>query len=146
MAGRPGSGGPVPKRSTERRRRNKPAVEVDTAPAGAEPSVPEPDPEWHPIARDWFAALGRSGQSRFYEASDWATARYVAEGMSRSLLSGRLSAQLFAAVLAAATELLATEGSRRRMRLELERAKASQGDEQPAGVTAIDDYRRSLTS
>lgn len=105
--------------------------------------VPEPDAEWHAIAREWFAALGESGQAAFYEPSDWATAKYVAEAMSRNLQAGRFSAQLFAAVLAGATSLLATEGDRRRLKLELERRKPVDADED-AAVTLLDEWRDRL--
>ena len=130
--------GPVPKPSSQRRRRNKES-RVTTAPTGhVAPPAPEPDPTWQPIAAEWFCSLSESGQSQFYEPSDWATARYVAEAMSRNLASSRLSGQLFAAVMAAMTELLTTEGSRRRARVELERAEPVE----PPGVALMADYRR----
>lgn len=114
--------GPVPKRSAERRRRNKEnrpeAVSFDGPPV--EPL--EPSDLWHPIARQWFDSLAQSGQSTYYEPSDWAVAFYVAEAMSRNLAQGqRFSAQLFGSVMSAMTELLTTEGARRRMRMEVER-------------------------
>lgn len=139
------STGPVPKRSSERRRRNKPdGVEVTSVPATeSSAECPPADEAWHQIARDWYESLAESGQAVFYEPSDWATARYVAEAMSRGLQSSRFSAQLFAAVSSAMTELLTTEGARRRARLEIERGKLGE-DEKPAGVTALDDYRSAL--
>lgn len=138
--------GPVPKRSSERRRRNKPeGVQVTTAPVAVETvERPPADDAWHSIARDWYESLARSGQAVFYEPSDWATARYVAEAMSRGLQASRFSAQLFAAVSSAMTELLTTEGARRRARLEIQRDAPS--DEKPADVTALDDYRALLGS
>lgn len=138
--------GPVPKRSSERRRRNKPeGVQVTTAPVAVETvECPPADDAWHPIARDWYESLVRSGQAVFYEPSDWATARYVAEAMSRGLQASRFSAQLFAAVSSAMTELLTTEGARRRARLEIQRDAPS--DEKPADVMALDDYRALLGS
>lgn len=127
----------VPKRSEQRRRRNKPAVPVTKGRARGS-TVPEPKPEWHVIARDWFVSLGRSGQSAFYEPSDWAQAFFVAEIMSRALDQGqRPSATLIAQVFAGATELLTTEGARRRMRLELERVEVAE----PASVRLMEDYR-----
>lgn len=133
--------GPVPKRSEQRRRRNKPdGGEVTKAAAGARAEQPAPADDWHPIARDWYVSLGESGQSKFYEASDWQTARYLAEAMSRNLNAGaRFSSQLFAAVMSGMTELLTTEGARRRARLELERQAEP---EKPASVTALESYRR----
>jgi hypothetical protein len=139
-----GRNGPVPKRAAERRRRNKPEGGEVTSVAVSSVVVecPPADPLWHPISRDWYQSLARSGQAVFYEPSDWATARYVAEAMSRGLESSRFSAQLFAAVSSAMTELLTTEGARRRARLEIERGAPK--DEQPAEVTALDDYRAAL--
>jgi hypothetical protein len=128
--------GPVPKRSNQRRRRNR--VDISHVPTGDEATIPEPDPQWHPIAAQWFAALAASGQRVFYENSDWAHARYVAETMSRSLRADRTSAQLFSAVISASADLLTTEGARRRLRVELERASTH---EKPA-ATVMADYRR----
>lgn len=139
-----GTRGPVPKRSEERRRTNKPTdADPVTAPAGTAVLWPEPEIEWHDLASDWYMSLQDSGQAVFYQQSDVMVARYLAEAMSRNLLAGRFSAQLFAAVMAGMTELLATEGSRRRVRVELERAKPESNS--PAGVTALDDYRASIT-
>ena len=133
--------GPVPKRSDQRRRRNVtdgPALTKGAA--GPAPSAPAPDDDWHPIARDWYTALGESGQSQWYEASDWATAYYVAEAMSRNLRAGKFSAQLFQSVMSAMTDLLTTEGARRRARVELEREQ----EEAPAdpSVALMEKYRR----
>jgi hypothetical protein len=72
--------GPVPKPSSQRRRRNKPEGAAPAKPpARRVVAAPSPDPEWHPIALDWFNSLEESGQAQFYEASDWMTARYIAE-------------------------------------------------------------------
>lgn len=147
--------GPVPKRSDQRRRRNKPepGAEIVKAAAGDEPLWLEPSETWHPIAREWYCSLAASGQSQFYEASDIATAFYVAEAMSRNLQAtrekdketgewvtvGRFSAQLFASVMSAMTDLLTTEGARRRARVELERGPAPA---EPASITALDEYRK----
>lgn len=111
--------GPVPKRSDQRRRRNA-TDPVSSIARGAAVDAPPADENWHPIAKRWYESLGQSGQSVFYEASDWAHAEFVAEAMSRNLNAGRFSAQLFAAVLSGMTELLTTEGARRRARLEIE--------------------------
>lgn len=136
--------GPVPKRSDQRHgHRSKVEQGVVTHALAGGAVVPEPDDGWHRIAREWFVALGASGQSVFFEDSDWATARYVAEAMSRNLQAGRFSAQLFAAVLAGTTGLLCTEGDRRRLRIELERGTANDADDD-ASVSALDRYRDSL--
>lgn len=133
--------GPVPKRSDQRRRRNvSDGPQTAKGAAGAAPSAPEPHEHWHPIAREWFESLSESGQSQYYEASDWATAVYVAEAMSRNLAGGRFSAQLFQAVHSAMTELLTTEGARRRARIELERFQEAPPEDPSIAIMA--DYKR----
>lgn len=141
-AGVPGTRGPVPKRSAERRRRNS-SSKVETVPAiVALVEPPDADPKWHPIAAGWFDSLKISGQSRFYEPSDWQAARLVAEVMSKNLRQKKFSSVLFAAVSAAMSDLLTTEADRRRVRMEIERDQG--GEQQPAGITAIADYRKAI--
>lgn len=147
-----GARGPVPKRSSERRRRNKESkpqkVASKSKPKAAKaPTTPEPGRRpakktWHPIAREWYDSLDESGQSEFFEPSDWAAAFYVAEVMSRHLKAKRLSAQLFASIWQAMGELLTTEGARRRVQIEIEREEEKP---EPASVTAIADYRQRVT-
>lgn len=158
MPGVKGAGGPVPKRSDQRRRRNK-QPEPDRAPA-REAVVPEPGEKWHPIAVSWFESLKVSGQSVFYEQSDWATAYLLAESISRDLKpqvvgvndeTGEpvlatipMKGASLAAYLKAMSVLLVTEGDRRRAGVELERPTVDE-PEQPATVSALDDYRRRLS-
>lgn len=133
--------GPIPKRDAERRRRNKPQVPTSTAAGAADVEVPAADPSWHPIALRWYESLAQSGQSHWYEPSDWWTAQYIATAMSRNLAQGgKMSSVMFSAVLSGMTELLTTEGARRRARVELEKAEP----EADPSVTALDDYRRNL--
>jgi hypothetical protein len=135
--------GPVPKRSAERRRRNKESEPTKVELVAASPvKPPDVDPDWHAIAADWYLSLRDSGQAQFFEPSDWQAARFVAEVMTRNLNGGKFSSVLFAAVWAAMNDLLTTEASRRRVRMEIERDP--NGVEQPAGVTALADYRKNL--
>lgn len=136
--------GPIPKRSEERRRRNKDdGPDLVQAPSGSPedlPDLPEPDALWHPIAADWYLSLRGSGQSAFYEPSDWAMARYAAHVMSQVLLSDRgPNGQLVAALNSVMSSLLTTEGDRRRARLELERKKPA--GPKLASVSPLDSYR-----
>jgi hypothetical protein len=107
--------------------------------------IPPADPAWHDIAREWYESLAISGQSTYYEPSDWRTARYVAQAMSVNLKADRFSAQLFASVMGAMTELLTTEGARRRSRVELQRVKASPNDVPSPKVIAMDAYRQAAS-
>lgn len=140
MAGKPGAGGPVPKRSDQRRRANKPEVPIIHAPSGTRAAVaaPEPDGSWHQLAHDWYASLAESGQSQFFEPSDWQQARVWADLLSRELFKDKPSAMMINAWQAGAAELLTTEGARRRMRIELERAVASDPGQDHADATVTD--------
>lgn len=153
-----GERGPVPKRSSQRRRKNK-TTPVESAPAApVVVDVPESHAKWHPAAKAWFESLGRSGQSAFYEPSDWALAYLIAESISRDLKpqvvgvneeTGEpvmavipMKGASLSAYLKAMTALMVTEGDRRRARLELER-----GGSEPAvdpDVPNLDDFRARL--
>jgi hypothetical protein len=107
-----------------------------------EVEIPAADKNWHSLAIAWYESLAKSGQSGFYEPSDWAAARYVAELMSRGLERSHPSAQLFSSLWGAMGDLLTTEAQRRRLRVEVERELGEAPV--PAGVTALDEYRRTL--
>lgn len=137
-----GTRGPIPKRDSERRRRNKPDTGTITVEMTGEVETPDVDPNWHPIAIDWYESLAKSGQSKRYEPSDWAAARLIAHDMTRHLNTARFSSQALAAVWSAMTDLLTTEGARRRVRMEIER-RPEQPDaaDEGATVTRLDRYR-----
>lgn len=192
-----GARGPTPKRSSQRRRRNKESKpERVVAPARSAPADPialaaahtksqllglaaaagaevsatarkaeiakaivradpaAPDPEWHPIAKRWFHSLRESAQSKFYEPSDWAMARIVAESISRDLKPQVVGVQedgeviyatipmkgaALAAYLKAMTALMVSEGDRRRLKIEIDRS--SPEDAENDDVPNLDDYR-----
>lgn len=118
--------GPVPKRSEERIRRNKPDIEITKIEAVGDVVQPElgfPDP--HPIIVDFWESIGESGQTKYYEPSDWQFARFTLHFADQLLKSGRPSAQLLQGVNSALADLLVSEGSRRRVRMEVERQKAT---------------------
>lgn len=140
MAGVPGAGGPVPKRQSQKRGRDKPVIPVERAAAG-EVEVPEPDAAWHPFALAWYESLGRSGQAVFYQQSDWEQARIWADILSRQL-KGKPSAVMMQGWAHAASELLTTEGARRRLRIELQRAKP----EEPDRVSHLDELAKRRAS
>lgn len=140
--------GPVPKRSDQRRRRNKPGgpelVKIDvTSPAREAPETPG---GWHPLVKDWFESLKLSGQAVFYQPSDWVSAKIAGQVLSDALLSGEpLKANLLSEFNKMAADLMTTEGQRRRLRVELTNRgkKAEQGGGQAA---ALDEYRKMFSS
>ena len=139
-----GSRGPVPKRSEDRHRRNKkPESELSPVAVIGPPVVvgPEPDVEWHPIAADWYGSLADSGMARFYEASDWMTAFFIAHEMTRYLAGERQNGQVLTTILAGMTELGATEGGRRRMGIELARSAGDMSGVDVEKVEAMDRWK-----
>lgn len=132
--------GPIPKRSTERRRRNKVEGETKVRVDG-EVVIPPLPAGLHEGARDWYASLAQSGQSQFYEPSDWEYARICAGQLSVLLNDPKPTASLIAVVFNAMDATLHTEATRRRVRLEVERGQPT--GEAP-GVTAIAGYRERL--
>lgn len=150
-----GSRGPVPKRTDQRRRTNQPVTPVAKPAAGVRSSgeIPEADDGWHQVSKSWYASLAKSGQSVFYEPSDWALAFLIAESMSRDLSPQfvgiteqgdsvmetiPLKGASLSAYLKAMNALLVTEGDRRRMSVELQKPKPADPDEQRAGATITD--------
>lgn len=123
------SPGPIPKRSDERIRRNVPEVPIDKVTVIGTVKVPElgmDDP--HPLVVDIYQSLAESGQSKYYEPSDWQYARLTLHFADSLLKSSRPSAQLLASVNQMLSNLLLSEGDRRRVRLEVERNQGSGGD------------------
>ena len=163
MAGVKGAGGPIPKRSDQRRRRNAPARPVKKAPAASltKSGRPPCNTKWHPVARRWYMSLEDSGQSKFYEPSDWALAYLLAESISRELkpqpvfnpMTGEKITEVerppkgasLAAWLKGMTSLLVTEGDRRRLQIELYQPAVAEG-ETPAPVTDMRAWRENLNA
>jgi hypothetical protein len=140
-----GARGPVPNRSEDlardRSRKGGDVVAVTKGIAYPVDRVPEPDMDWHPIAVMLWNSLESSGQSAYYQNSDWAYAFSVCDDLSLYKKQGRRSAQMLTAINSAMEKLLLTEGDRRRVRIELDPPPP---DEPTASVTAIADYKQGL--
>jgi len=137
-----GARGPIPKRSQERRRRNTEGGAVEQVEVGGlVVEVPELPDTASPLARELFEALAASGQAQFFEPSDWWLAKLMAIAVD-DYLGGRRSATKLAEIRALATELMMSEGQRRRLRLELIRDDPVG---EPAEVTAINEYKSRLS-
>jgi len=137
-----GARGPIPKRSQERRRRNTEGGAVEQVEVGGmvveAPELPEGCSE---LSRELFEALESSGQAQFFEPSDWWLAKLMTVAVD-DYLDGRKSATKLAEIRALATELMMSEGQRRRLRLELIRDDPVG---EPAEVTAINEYKSRLS-
>lgn len=122
--------GPVPKRSDQRVRRNKPDGPEPTKISGATTvKAPAEDRNWHVSAKRWFRSLKKSGQAIFYEPSDWAYAQLAADLLSSEMEREKPRAVMISQILSMMDNLLTSEGSRRRVRIELIRAGQDQGED-----------------
>ena len=130
--------GRTPKRSSQRAGHRTKAEQPDTVNVRGRVPIPAADSTWHPQAAKWYRSLRRSGQSRYFEPSDWQYARILAHMLSVQLTSPRPSAQMMKALFAAMESLGTTESSRRRMRIEVERQReGGTTDEVEAAEVAI---------
>ena len=121
--------GPVPKREDQRRRQNKDNGPITKGQARGAAFIPAAPEHWHDLASQLYDAIENSGQSEFFEQSDWAYAQIVCEALSRELNKGqRMSAQMFQSIQTAMSNLLVTEGDRRRLRVELSKAPEADPD------------------
>lgn len=133
--------GPPPKRSDQRRRVNK-YPDTDKAPATVSIKQPRIRSDIHPLAKRWYRSLKTSGQAEFYTDSDWTTALAAAEVLDRFFATSR--ATLLAEFNRMNSALMATEGDRRRARLELERERPA--EEEGSDAADIEEARRRLRS
>lgn len=116
---------PIPKRSDQLIRRNKPEVEVTKIEAVGEINQPELGFENpHPMIQDFWDSLAESAQAIYYEPSDWQFARFTLHFADNLLKNSRPSAQMLQSVNSALGDLLVSEGARRRVRLEIERQQS----------------------
>ena len=149
-----GARGPVPNRSEDLARpRSRKGGEQSEVTRGElrSVSIPEADPAWHPIALMVWDSLADSGQSDFYQQSDWAFAYSLCEELSlykepkvnreTGEIYHKRSPEMLKGLLSAMSSLLMTEADRRRVRIEL---AAPEPEETPAAVLAIADYRQGL--
>lgn len=133
-----GARGPAPKRASQRRRQNKTEPVTQAVSDGAIHG-PALEGEHSDQARRFWEALRRSGQAQFYEASDWAVADILL--LAIDAFVARPSAMMLASLNSAMSNLLVTEGDRRRVRLELDRAPVKTPAD-GSDVAELDEYRR----
>lgn len=129
--------GPVPKRADERVRRNEPEIQIEKPEAYGEVEVPELNLPFgaDPMVVDFYDSLAKSAFAQYYEPSDWEYARLACFIMQTIVTSRRPSSEMFKALQTAMSNLLVTEGDRRRLRIEVQRgAEKSNDDEEMAEV------------
>lgn len=108
-------------------------------------AIPPADPNWHPKAIALYQGLVDSATARIYEPSDWQTAQLLCEDYSRELKPRKVQVGVdgmgepilvemempmpgakVTAILRGLSALIATEGDRRRLQIEVKRRGAVQ--------------------
>jgi hypothetical protein len=148
-----GQRGPIPDRSDNLARpRSRKGGDSNEPTKGIayEATIPEPDPDWHPISLMLWNAMLESGQSEFYQSTDWVMAYSLCEELSlyknpKVTKDGeeyhKRSGQMLQTINTMMGDLLLTEAHRRRVRIELEKPEE---EETPASIVAINDYKAQL--
>jgi len=127
--------GAYPKRDEDRIRRNAPEYPVENLILEDEVEIPELNmPQAHELVIDFYESLKISGQAKYYEPSDWQVARLLCYILNDFLNSSRLSAQMLTAMHSIMADLMTTEGSRRRLRLEIQRNKKKNDQDDPSAA------------
>lgn len=121
-----GTRGPVPKDSNRRIRRNKEDSEgldvIQSSGVTDAPSLGITDP--HHLVAELYDSVQDSAYAHYYEPSDWMMLQVNLEMLDRQLKSSKPSAQMVASIYSMFSNLLVTEGDRRRVKLEIERGQA----------------------
>ncbi|WLW38554.1 minor tail protein [Streptomyces phage Vanseggelen] len=136
--------GPIPNREADLARpRERKGSDVQSVTKGVmlPTKIPNADREWHPIARRLWDSVKASGQTAFYQQSDYAVLYSLCDDLSHFKKSGKRSSQMAQTIYSALGNLLVTEGDRRRARIELHEPE-DEGD--TAAVLAIADYKKDL--
>ncbi len=121
--------GPIPNRSDERVRRNKPEIPIEKIDIIGEVEIPDlglRDPD--PLVEDMYEAMKQAGQKKYFEPTDWQYARLALRLLDQELKKPTFSAVKLQALNQMFANLLLTEGDRRRVRIEIERQKSAEGN------------------
>jgi hypothetical protein len=103
--------------------------------------IPDANPRWHPQAQSWFNSLKISGQSEFYEASDWAMAVVAAQTYDLFMRTYREALLLRFDRLSARLGACIADRNAARIRLEGEPQPVADEDEEAADAVVLD-WRR----
>ncbi|AVP41856.1 hypothetical protein SEA_JSQUARED_5 [Mycobacterium phage Jsquared] len=138
-----GTRGPIGKRDEERVRRNTPESPTDTIQMPGLVTIPEMgdlshDGRTHQLIIDMYESIKQSAAVKYYEPTDWQMARLALYTLNQELIAAEnngkpVGAMKLTAINQMLSALLLTEGDRRRVRLEVERAPAD-----PTGGKVVD--------
>lgn len=102
-------------------------LRIETEPRETPVKPPTASKGWHPNAkRIWKAARDTPAITRYYEPTDWAVLHFVTGELSRLFETDYPSGKLKATLDSVMSNLMLTEGTRRRLDLELGTAQTQQ--------------------
>lgn len=132
--------GPVPKRSEDRVRTHQSDIATEKLEVYGEVVVPPLNMpfEAHSMVVDFYDSLVISGQARYFEPSDWEYARIVCFILQTIVTSPKPSSEMFKAWQTAASNLLVTEGDRRRLRIEIARQPVNDKSQDDADALVLE--------
>ncbi|ASZ75173.1 hypothetical protein PBI_MISSWHITE_5 [Mycobacterium phage MissWhite] len=138
-----GTRGPIGKRDEERVRRNINENPTETIQVIGAVEIPELGDmsymgETHPLIEEMYESIKQSAAVKYYEPTDWQFARLALYTLNQELIAAQhqdkpIGAMKLTAINQMLSALLLTEGDRRRVRLEIERAPAD-----PTGGKVVD--------
>lgn len=99
-------------------------------------TIPDPDPEWCKTARMVWNSMLTSGGAAYFESSDYAVLYLTVDQIDHLYQQGgRRSPEYLRVIMQTLASLLATEGDRRKLRIELQSAP----DDDEAFLVGLDD-------
>jgi hypothetical protein len=103
--------------------------------------IPDADERWLPEVQSWFRSFKLSGQSSFFEASDWSTLVAAARAYDMSIRTG--SPGWFGNFVRLSERLGATIGDRKRIKMDLDGpGEPLDSDEEAADAEVISWQKR----
>lgn len=135
MAGK----GPIPARSTERTRRNKTGedgIELKKGTALEYKWTP-PGEDWPDFIARYYSSFQKSGMQAYFQQTDIEQLWLSCQMMADQFKTGRPSAMMIGEALKLLEGLGATEGERRRMKIELEVEREDDSAEEDAKMAAV---------
>ena len=100
-----------------------------------------PSEDWLPMVQELYLSAAESGQSDFYQKSDWMLWYSLCEDLNYYKKMGKRSGQMLQTIYSTMTELLVTEGARRKANVILTEPEPEEDD---AAVLALAEYREEL--
>lgn len=100
------------------------------------PAIPTANERWLPTARSWFNSLKLSGQSEWYEASDWMMAVIAADAFDKFLRT--YNASTLALFVRLSERLCVTAVDRARVGIVLDEPEPHDADEEHADAAVLD--------